>query len=108
MKIRALLFAATILAHGLWTVTGAFAEDQPPAPAKTEEAQPAPLVAKLFYLEVDQNDIAAISTALNELPKRVADPLILKLNAQLNAQQPVIETKAKAAVDDIAKKRVRK
>jgi hypothetical protein len=39
-----------------------------------------------FTLSVDQTDIGHIGQALNELPKRVADPLISKLNAQIQAQ----------------------
>jgi len=65
------------------------------APAYAEEPVPTPsppmsqVTPQLFYFEVDQNDINAISSALNELPKRVADPLILKLSGQLKAQAQV-------------------
>lgn len=43
-------------------------------------------VPSTFHLEVDQADLAAISNALMELPKKVADPIINKLNAQLQKQ----------------------
>jgi hypothetical protein len=39
-----------------------------------------------YTLEVEQADVAALGQALNELPKRVADPLIAKLNAQIQEQ----------------------
>ena len=39
-----------------------------------------------YTLEVDAADVAAIGQAINELPKRVADPLIAKLQAQIQAQ----------------------
>jgi hypothetical protein len=58
--------------------------------AKNQEpqaSQPAPLpLPTTFHLEVDQADLAAISNALMELPKRVADPIINKLNTQLQKQ----------------------
>lgn len=71
------------------------------APAYAEEPAPTPsppvsqVTPQLFYFEVDQNDINAISSALNELPKRVADPLILKLSGQLKAQAQVMANRAK-------------
>ena len=42
--------------------------------------------APIALAEMDGNDLAAIGNALNELPKKIADPLILKINAQLQAQ----------------------
>jgi len=43
----------------------------------------------MFYIEVDQGDLNALSTAINELPKRIADPLILKINGQLQVQAKI-------------------
>lgn len=78
------LFAVAILISGL---TGALAQDAAPVTAPIEAAAPvAPAAPAKFTLEVDQADLNAISQALLELPKRVADPLITKLNAQLAAQ----------------------
>lgn len=91
-------------------VSHARAEDAAPTPSPSETpapvASPAPPAAPTptgvapgavhFYLEVDQADIGYISQALNYLPKYVADPLILKLNAQLSAQAPIAEAKDKA------------
>lgn len=50
-----------------------------------------------FTFEVDQNELNAIAQGLNELPKRVADPLLQKLTIQLQAQ-------AKANADRTPKK----
>jgi hypothetical protein len=61
-------------------------------PVAAQEATPTPApqasqtVPSTFHLEVDQADLAAISNALMELPKKVADPIINKLNAQLQKQ----------------------
>lgn len=52
----------------------------------TQEPQASQTVPSTFHLEVDQADLAAISNALMELPKKVADPIINKLNAQLQKQ----------------------
>lgn len=95
MKIT--IFAAVLLA-GLYAVTGAVAEEASPTPTPTETPAPAasPAPPKMFYLEVDPNDLALISQAINELPKRVADPLVLKLNAQLQAQAKITENKEAA------------
>lgn len=97
-KLR-LVVAAAMLLPGLYTVTGAFAQDDDPIQISPERAgtpapapQPAP-PAKV-YLELDQNDLVAVSQAINELPKRVADPLIVKLNAQLQNQSAVVSAAA--------------
>lgn len=81
----------------LFVATSAFAQDtgqSAPAPAIQEPPQGVPAATsnvvsvgpQQFNLVLDQNDLAALSIALNELPKRVADPLIMKINAQLQAQ----------------------
>lgn len=46
-----------------------------------------------FQLEVDQADLGVLSTALMELPKKIADPMINKINGQLAKQM-----EARAAV----------
>jgi hypothetical protein len=102
VKLKAIIFVGAMLLPGLYTVTGAFAQDDDPiqvSPEKTnaaaavaQQTAPQPVPTK-FYFEVDQNDLAAISQALSELPKRVADPLILKLNAQLQAQSQIVANK---------------
>ena len=114
MKLKAIIFASTMLLPGLYVVTGAFAQDDAPvqvSPDKVDAAAPAaqpatpqPPPAK-FYFEVDQSDLAAISQALSELPKRVADPLILRLNGQLAAQaQATIAPLATKALEPKKKK----
>jgi hypothetical protein len=57
-----------------------------PSPSPEPQASPTSTGPVTFQLEVDQNDIAALSAALMELPKKVADPLISKLNAQIQKQ----------------------
>lgn len=105
MKLK-LILAALLVA------TSAVAEDAPaPTPSPTpEQAAPAPAQAppQRFYLEVDQSDLAAISQALNELPKRVADPLILKLNGQLQAQGQLKAAADKSLTDATEKAKKRK
>jgi hypothetical protein len=99
----------TTLLAALFLATGAFAEDAPPAPAQQQPAPPAASAApQRFYLEVDQSDLNAISQALNELPKRVADPLILKLNGQLQAQEQLKAAADKAIGDAVDKAKRRK
>lgn len=99
MKI---VIVATMLLAGLYSVAGAQEATPSPIPTPTETplstASPAPVmqVPQRFWLEVDAADLGAISQALNELPKRVADPLILKLNSQLQAQQQITSNKAEA------------
>lgn len=92
--------------------TAAYGQDKPadapiPSPSPTSEAAPAPTVgaAKVFYLEVDQAELNSIATAINELPKRVADPLILKLNSQLQVQAKLAADYAAATVEPKGKKR---
>ena len=79
----------------LW-VHPAAAQDATPTPAP-QASQPAPSiqVPTTFQLEVDQADLAAISNALMELPKKVADPIINKLNAQLQKQMQAAQATAK-------------
>lgn len=106
MKFATSIMIAAVLALA---PVHAFAEDAAPTPTPTEAAAPAtppaaPAASQKFYLEVDASDLAAISQALNELPKRVADPLILKLNAQLGAQAPIAEAKGGAEKVRKAKK----
>lgn len=82
LAIIAALLASVSFAHAQ--------DDTKPAEKPTEApvAAPTPIVnppAK-FYLELDQGDLNALSTAINELPKRIADPLVLKLNSQITNQ----------------------
>lgn len=77
------------------------ADAQAPSPSPEPQAsQPAPLPTPVptvrYYLEVDQSDLNAISAGLMELPKKIADPLIIKLQAQLKIQDD-IRTAAKRA-----------
>lgn len=88
--ILGILILAIALLGMLLVSRGARAEEATPAPAATETPAPAPAAPPAptkFYLEVEPADLQAISLALMELPKKIADPLILKLNAQLQAPQ---------------------
>lgn len=92
MRLKALILAAMAIG-ALYAPLQVLSEEAVPTPTPTEAAAPAatpatpaPPPVQKFWLEVDANDLAAISQALMELPKRVADPLVLKLNAQLAAQ----------------------
>jgi hypothetical protein len=84
--------------------TSAFAEEPAPnlAPATIPAPATAPAPAK-YYLELDQADLNAVSEALLGLPKRVADPLILKLNGQLQAQEQLKAAADKSIDDAVAK-----
>lgn len=102
MKLR--LALALVLA-----ATCAFAEDAPSAPPQSEKTVPAaPAAPQKYYLEVDPSDLAAISQALNELPKRIADPIILKLNGQLQAQEQLKAAADKSLSDPVEKAKKRK
>ena len=60
---------------------------QGPAPSPSPSPAPASVqIPETFQIEVNQADLAAISNALMELPKKIADPIITKLNAQLARQ----------------------
>lgn len=105
MKRLACLTAALLIS------TAAFAEDAAPgytppangnaeAPNTTPVAAPvAPAVAPTaapvagkFYFELEPADLTALSQAIVELPKKIADPLLLKLNGQLQSQiQPQLK-----------------
>jgi len=90
--VKKLVIIAALLA----TVSFAHAQDaaKPPetptdAPnqAQAPVVDPKPTVAPTkFYLELDQNDINALNAVIQELPKRIADPFILKINGQLAVQ----------------------
>lgn len=97
MKIGTIIIAVMAFAAAL-TPYQAPAQEASPTSTPTETAAPAPAPAapRLYYLEVDANDLQAISNGINELPKRIADPLVLKLNAQLKAQDQITAAKAKA------------
>lgn len=81
-----------LLALAILTLTmiaaPARAEDKPAAP-------PAP-PPSVYFLAVDQADLNLLSAAINELPKKLADPLFAKLQGQIGKQTEIID-KAKAA-----------
>ena len=102
MKLR-------LAAIALLLATSAFAEDAAaPTPSPEKAAPAAPAAPAKYYLELEQADLNAISQALMELPKRVADPLILKLNGQLQAQEQLKAAADKSLTDAVEKARKRK
>lgn len=111
MKLK-IIIAAVVLLPGLYAVTGAFAQEEdqskPPLQKSDQQAPQAPSAPqpeRKYYLELDQADLNSVSAALVELPKKIADPLILKLNAQLQSQQDKIAPAAREALSPPAKKR---
>lgn len=78
-----------IAAAAILVTTGAFAQEKAPDPIPAEKTAPVASPAPVrYHLDLDQADLNAISAAINELPKRIADPLIARLNEQLQDQQP--------------------
>jgi hypothetical protein len=63
-------------------VSPVFAADE----GKPPEAPAAAPAAQVFTFHVDGAEIGWIGQALNELPKKIADPIINKLNSQLAPQ----------------------
>lgn len=99
------IIAALAIAIAYTGLAGA--QEATPSPTPTPVETPAPAAATApakFYLELDQADLNAVSAALNELPKKIADPLILKLNGQLQAQQKVVDARDKALKEPEPKK----
>lgn len=87
---------ATIAAL-LASVSFAHAQDAPKPPEEATGSSnqtqapvtaPAPAPVK-FYLEWDQDGINALNECVQFLPKRVADPLILRINGQLSVQAKI-------------------
>lgn len=72
------------------------------APTQPPAAMPAPVAAPAvpanYYFELTPADLNALAQGLNELPKKIADPILMKMDAQMRAQQPKIEDGYKAAV----------
>lgn len=54
----------------------------------------------IYHLDVDANDLNALGAAINELPKKIADPLIAKLQAQIAAQNQAMADTAKKTADE--------
>lgn len=85
-------FYAALTLAGLLVSTCAFAQDDDPIQVSPEKAAAAAAhaqqnaIPEKFHLELDAADLNSLSIAINELPKRVADPLVLKLNEQIKAQ----------------------
>lgn len=51
----------------------------------------------VYHLDVDATDLNYVGAALNELPKKIADPIVAKLQAQVNAQNEAAKKAADAA-----------
>ncbi len=66
---------------------------------ESARAQPAP--NDEFVLRLNVDDIRKIDAGLGELPKRIADPIVAKLQAQISAQ--IKEREDKAAAEEKAR-----
>lgn len=70
----------------------AFAEDAPKpaeAPAATTPAAPTPIPTE-WYIRLDQQGINNIAQCAQELPKKLADPFLFAIDAQLKSQPAII------------------
>jgi hypothetical protein len=81
-------------------VSPVFAADE----GKSPEAPAAAPAAQVFTFHVDGAEIGWIGQALNELPKKIADPIINKLNAQLAPQIAKTAPPAAAPAAPVEKK----
>lgn len=106
MKLRLFVSAAFFVVAAL-VVFDAFAEDAPAKPTEAGNSAPVAQPQK-FYLEVDAADLDVLSKALAEMPFKVANPLLLKLNGQLRAQDQLKEAADKALSEPVEKAKKRK
>lgn len=78
-----------------------FAQEQtsPPEPPKVEAAKPPPAPAPRteWMLKFTADELNNLYAAIMELPKKIADPFMARLNAQLTAQSHADAEAAKAA-----------
>jgi hypothetical protein len=107
VKLRLFVSAAFIVLAAL-VAFDALAEDTPPANATDKNISAVPPAPQKFYLEVDQADLETLSKALSEMPFKLANPLLLKLNGQLQVQQQLKEAADKAISDPVEKAKKRK
>lgn len=84
--MKRLLIVAALLVGG-----PALGEDAVPTPtvSTAPAAIPAPADG-IYYLAVTQADLTTLAQAINELPKKIADPLLSRLDTQLRDQAKVI------------------
>lgn len=83
LAILAILFA-----------TPAFAEDapkpaDPPTAPVATPAAPTPVPTE-WYIRLDQQGINNIAQCAQELPKKIADPFLFAIDAQLKSQPAII------------------
>lgn len=74
-------------------------QSSPPTTASapnTQNSAGPTLKPGMFYLEVEASDLKAIGDALMELPKKIADPVVMKLNAQLQEQAKIAQAREEA------------
>lgn len=86
-----------IIIAALLLPTFSYAEEAAPADKPADTAppatQPAPAAPTTqpteWYLRVDQAGINALSQCIQELPKKIADPFLFNLDAQLRSQDKI-------------------
>ena len=86
--MKYLALAALLLA------TPAFAEDapkpaDPPTSPAATPAAPTPVPTE-WYIRLDQQGINNIAQCAQELPKKIADPFLFAIDAQLKSQPAII------------------
>jgi len=91
VKLETIVLVVGAFLTGLPSAPYAFAQDDDPIQVSPEKTAAAAALAQQttpqkFHLELDAADLNSLSIAINELPKRVADPLVMKLNEQIKAQ----------------------
>lgn len=59
-------------------------------PPEEVATTPAPPADGIYYLALIQADLNTLAQAIDELPKKIADPFIAKINGQLQDQARVI------------------
>jgi hypothetical protein len=76
-----------IIVAAILLATPAFAQDAPKPDGAPAASGPAPTE---WYLKIDQQGINTLSQCIQELPKKVADPFLFNLDAQLKTQPAII------------------
>ncbi len=95
--MKKLVLIVLLFSTPAWAEPSTEAKDKPLAPTATDTADkpaaqpaPAPTPPSAYFIMVDQNDLNLLSAAINELPKKLADPLIQRLQSQIQDQAKVI------------------
>lgn len=80
--MKKLAFAIALLASG-----PAFAQDAPKPETPVEAPKAPPAAPTHWTLDLDQNDITTINQCVGELPYKIAQPFVLKVQSHLKPVQ---------------------